>query len=171
MRPTKHWHLFRVDVLRFLKNIVFHCISVSSKIYIFFVPSIFAHTSFLIFSLHESSHLSCKCSHRSQNLIQKELFDPLWLQLLVWASEEKLIYHPLLSVSCCKCVGLSGHTVSDTHVCCCNLRIFFGKFQVSCSYLLCRNMTLEKEIFPAATDSRFIRAVSLRTGWDKSRNS
>lgn len=31
----------------------------------------------------------------------------------------------------------------------------------------CRNMTLEKEIFPAATDSRFIRAVSIRTGYDR----
>lgn len=28
-------------------------------------------------------------------------------------------------------------------------------------------MTLEKEIFPAATDSRFIRAVSKRTGYDR----
>lgn len=27
-------------------------------------------------------------------------------------------------------------------------------------------MTLEKEIFPAATDSRFIRAVSIRTGYE-----
>uniref|UniRef100_A0A4W6DNJ7 N-acyl-aliphatic-L-amino acid amidohydrolase n=1 Tax=Lates calcarifer TaxID=8187 RepID=A0A4W6DNJ7_LATCA len=32
---------------------------------------------------------------------------------------------------------------------------------VSCWYLRCRNMTLEKEIFPAATDSRFIRAVGI----------
>lgn len=27
-------------------------------------------------------------------------------------------------------------------------------------------MTLEKEIFPAATDSRFIRAVSIKPGYD-----
>ena len=32
-------------------------------------------------------------------------------------------------------------------------------------------MTLEKEIFPAATDSRFIRAVSIRTGYDSMKDS
>lgn len=31
--------------------------------------------------------------------------------------------------------------------------------------LYCRNMTLVKEIFPAATDSRFIRAVSIWRGY------
>lgn len=37
----------------------------------------------------------------------------------------------------------------------------------SCQYVHCRNMTLEKEIFPAATDSRFIRAVSKTTGYNR----
>lgn len=46
------------------------------------------------------------------------------------------------------------------------LRIIFENIlsiEDSCQYLHCRNMTLEKEIFPAATDSRFIRAVSICT--------
>lgn len=99
----------------------------------------------------EVSHLGCKYSHSSHNpllMFRKVCIVCPVCSYLFQPPRKKMIlfFCYLLFIQLIICENCGWQQLS----------------RISCQYVHCRNITLEKEIFPAATDSRFIRAVSMR---------
>lgn len=146
-----------------------------------FVSSILVHTTLLMYWLHVISHLH-KYSHRSQNhLLYLETSASSVTVSTYWSKYLRKSFY-IYCIFCCECVGPFGHifatqAVGLFRICFENMWIqlitadktilglyWIGPCIIQTFFnLRCRNLTLEKEIFPAATDSRFIRAVSINS--------